>query len=113
MWDRLLTVKQLEFEAKSDNKKIGWNGHGQGSVQARLMDSNTLIYEESGVWQIPNGHKVGFNNVFKWQYNKDHTIALSHLRYGPNQPVFLFLLKAENERHWKSVVPHQCNADQY
>jgi hypothetical protein len=40
-------------------------------------------------------------------------IGLEHLRFGPEKPVFLFLLEANGPRELRSSCPHACAEDSY
>ncbi len=114
-WEKLLTVKQLTFHAKTKSKdENGWNGKGQGEVISLKNDSNTLIFNEKGTWQGKQGVDVGFSNVFRWTLDLNaKMISLEHLRYGSDNPVFLFHLTPSGKYSLSSVDSHLCEGDTY
>src|SRR5262249_32704997 len=100
LWERLLRVKQLAFVARSP-LKTGWNGAGSGPVAVRLDDSESLIFTESGVWTPEGGREIRFRNVFRWS-KAGGALRLEHLRFGEDNPVYLFDLVPVSEREWTS-----------
>lgn len=112
-WQRISHITALRFAAHSA-KESGWNGHGNGSVSVVQPDTNTIIFTETGKWQTDSGQTLDFNNVFKWSRGESaDAIRLEHLRYGPDNPVYLFDLTPQNEEIWQSITPHVCRDDLY
>jgi hypothetical protein len=114
-WEKLLSVKQLTFHAKTNSKdEGGWNGKGQGEVISTRSSSNVLLFNEKGTWQGKQGGDVSFSNVFRWTLDRDaKMISLEHLRYGPEHPVFLFHLTPSGKHILSSVDSHLCGGDTY
>ena len=112
LWFFLSRVQNLRFLARSE-LPTGWNGHGSGTVVVEQPTDDILIFWESGVWQPQGGGEVDFSNIFRWSRLEAAVIRLEHLRYGPEQPVYLFDLTAQSDGEWKSVEPHLCREDVY
>src|SRR4051812_3293702 len=50
-WERLGTVRELSFEARSlSATNSGWNGSGVGAVEVEPSAPLTLIFLERGTW---------------------------------------------------------------
>jgi hypothetical protein len=114
-WDRLCTIRELDFEARSRSAtSTGWTGSGRGTVQVEQVDGVTMLFHETGQWVPEKGRELPFHNVFRWTAVPDgRLIRLEHLRFGPEHPVFLFDLVPVSERVWKSAEPHLCRNDVY
>lgn len=114
-WEKLASVRQLAFHAKTNSKDDGgWNGKGQGEVISTRSSSNVLIFNEKGTWQGKQGVDVSFSNVFRWTLDRDaKMISLEHLRYGSDHPVFLFHLTPSGKHSLSSVDSHLCEGDTY
>ncbi|WP_456424657.1 DUF6314 family protein [Rhodocaloribacter sp.] len=113
VWHRLSEITALRFVACSASDS-GWNGAGDGGVAVVKTGANTLTFTESGKWKTDTGRELRFNNVFRWSlYDSGGAIRLEHLRFGPDNPVYLFDLVPENEETWQSVAPHVCRDDSY
>jgi len=114
-WNRLSTVKQLIFHAKTkSSQEVGWNGKGQGEVSILKNSYTTLVFQEKGQWQNQEGHAVNFTNAFRWTLDKETAmISLEHLRRGPDHPVFLFHLTPISPSSLISVDSHLCEGDIY
>jgi hypothetical protein len=102
----------MRFVARS-GLPTGWNGRGAGAVVVERPTAEIIIFHESGVWQPQGDGEVDFSNIFRWSKVEPQTIRLEHLRYGPEQPVYLFDLAAGSDGEWHSVRPHLCRADVY
>ena len=112
-WQRLSEITALLFVAHSA-KESGWNGSGNGTVYVAQLTANTITFTETGKWQPDVGRQLNFNNVFKWSRGESgDAIRLEHLRFGPNNPVYLFDLAPQNEDTWQSITPHVCRDDLY
>lgn len=114
-WEKLLTVKQLTFHAKTKSKEEGgWIGKGQGEVISIKSNARTLVFNEKGTWQNKEGADVSFSNVFRWTLDLNaKIISLEHLRHGPEHPVFLFHLTPSGKHSLSSVDSHLCEGDTY
>lgn len=112
IWYCLSHVHAVNFIARSE-LPTGWNGYGSGSVAVEQPTDDILIFHEAGVWQPQGGEEVDFSNIFRWSRLGAEVIRLEHLRYGPEQPVYLFDLAVQSDGEWKSVEPHVCREDVY
>jgi hypothetical protein len=111
VWSLLRSVRALRFDARSA-AATGWNGSGTGTVQVSEPEPGVVIFDEAGTWQPLGGAAVRFTNVFRWS-NTGEALRLEHLRFGPEEPVFLFLLAADAGGAWHAVSPHLCREDCY
>lgn len=114
-WDKLRSVTQLTFHAKTNSKEAGgWNGKGSGEVVSIKNDSHVIVFNEKGTWQGSQGGNVGFSNAFRWTLDRDtQMISLEHLRHGADRPVFLFHLTPSGKNSLSSVDSHLCGGDTY
>ena len=113
LWSTLQRVRQLRFEATSESTN-GWNGHGSGSVIVSEETPGAIVFSESGAWQPRklSQSQIRFTNTFKWTALDDR-IRLEHLRFGPNNPVYLFDLVENECGDWHEDNPHKCSDDCY
>ena len=112
-WDRLAHVQALHFVARS-SVSTGWNGEGGGHVQVQHHGNDVLIFSEQGTWTPRDAASLSFRNVFRWTHKPtQHIICLEHLRFGPENPVYLFDLYQQEDRLWGTCSPHVCNQDTY
>jgi len=112
-WDRLSDITALRFVAESASE-TGWTGSGQGSVVVAQPDAHTITFTEAGTWQFNTGQPLEFSNVFRWTLEDSGTaIRLEHLRFGPENQVYLFDLAPIDEHTWRSVTAHVCRDDLY
>ena len=111
LWNTLRNVRSLRFEAIS-RSKTGWTGKGTGQVTVSDPTVGTLLFQESGSWLPPQGSELRFVNTFKWS-KLGETLRLEHLRFGADNPVFLFELASVSAAEWRDVSPHHCVDDCY
>jgi len=113
VWSSLRKVRSLRFEARSGGT-TGWSGSGAGAVVVSEPSADTLVFAESGTWRQGGAARpaIRFTNVFRWSAMGD-AVRLEHLRFGPDQPVFLFDLAPCDSGEWREVNPHQCSEDCY
>ena len=112
-WNRLAQITTLRFVARSAGK-TRWSGFGYGSVVVACPKVNTIIFAETGTWQSDAGQQCDFNNTWRWSLHDSGTeIQLEHLRFGPNNPVYLFDLPPVNDHRWQSARPYLCRDDSY
>lgn len=108
-WDRLSKVSELRFKSKTRE----WNRKGKGEVLVS-KDQKGLIFHERGNWLNEQGEEVNFSNVFRWSFDRSAAlITLEHLRFGLDQPVFLFHLAPTSRHSLTSVDSHLCGGDTY
>ncbi len=111
-------ITQFSFEAKSTLGTNGWNGVGEGEVKVVQEQENVLIFEEKGFFITPQHKKISCRNVYRWTFQKgvtqeNITVQLEHLRFGMQNPVFLFLLVPTNPFDWVSACPRLCDKGAY
>lgn len=112
--NRLRAVRALQFSVKSSSQTSGWNAGGNGTVIVDMVDNSTITFTESGKWRCDSGKELEFSNVYRWTLAEDAgTIRLEHLRFGRNQPIYLFDLAPTDETTFQSVSPHCCGEDLY
>ena len=107
---KLSHVYAVQTKSKSLSK-TGWNGTGTGNVSTARLDKHTLIFTEQGSWKSINGSDFKFKNIYKWMLGKN-SISVSHLRQGPEFPVFLGELIPHGDI-LQSSSPHICIKDKY
>ena len=110
--DKFCHITKFSFEAKSTLGNNGWNGVGEGEVKVSLAEGNVVVFEEKGFFITPQQKKLACKNVYRWTFQKD-IIQLEHLRFGFENPVFLFSLVPKNLSDWVSACPHLCDKDSY
>ena len=104
VWSRLGTIGELTFTTSS-SASTGWSGSGTGTVDVAQPSSNILVYTEAGIWSPNGGKPLNFTNVYRWTLLPD-SLRLEHLRFGPDNPVYLFDLGIVDGTRMKSVAPH-------
>ena len=114
-WNRLLSVREVVFEARSRAaSNTGWNGFGEGLVRVEKLDPVMILFHERGAWTPQEGRPTNFTNVFRWTADPNGLfIRLEHLRFGQDYPVYLFDLVAVDECVLASSEPHVCREDLY
>ena len=104
VWSRLSVIRSLQFNASSASG-TGWNGTGIGKVDVSEPASGVLVYNESGSWSLNSGKQLSFTNVYRWT-RQPTTLRLEHLRFGADNPVYLFDLGITDDSRMTSVDPH-------
>jgi hypothetical protein len=113
IWERLCTIKQLLFNAKTKSKE-GWNGKGKGEVIVTPEGDSVLIFSEKGSWSGKQEKEIDFTNTFRWTLDRSAgMISLEHLRRGLNHPVFLFHMAPNGDHSLSSIDSHLCDGDAY
>lgn len=111
MWERLRRVNQVTFQFHS---RRGSRGRGTGEVLIQDNQDGQLTFREKGVWRGLNNQEFVFRNVFRWTLNRvDGMLTLEHLRFGVNNPVFLFHLIPAGCKYLESLHAHLCGPDTY
>lgn len=111
LWERFREIVAVRFTSKS-HTGIGWSGAGSGIVKVSEPAPNFLIFNESGSWRQDGGKEIRFSNVFRWTL-LEAQIRLEHLRFGADNPVFLFDMAADVDGVWREINPHPCRDDCY
>lgn len=106
IWESLHKIRQLSFASKTQGK-------GKGEVS--VVDQNgALLFYEEGHWKNAQGDEFHFSNIFRWILNRfEGLLSLEHLRFGMQNPVFLFHLRPSNSNLLESVDSHLCGQDTY
>jgi len=111
LWEALKKVSQVSLHFRARN--VG-KGFGTGKVEVQRMQDGRLIFQEKGAWRGLNEQEFNFRNVFRWSLNRvDGMMALEHLRFGMNNPVFLFHLIPAGPNYMESAHAHLCGQDTY
>lgn len=111
LWDGLRRVRVVEFVTQG-TVATGWSGSGIGVVVVESPSPTVLMFRESGTWRPTGGHELRFRNVYRWS-RLDECVRLEHLRFGDDNPVYLFDLVPDPDGVWSSVAPHLCREDTY
>lgn len=109
LWNALLRVTRLRFDARGDT----WTGTGHGTVTVEAPAPEVITFTEAGNWRAPSGTEFAFNNVFRWSLTGPEQVRLEHLRFGPDNPVVLFDVAPTDGGGWAPVSPHVCVKDCY
>lgn len=111
IWERLRNINQVVFQFRSQK---GGEGIGRGEVLVEDRKDGKLIFRENGTWRGLNHQEFNFRNVFRWTLNwVEGFLTLEHLRFGIQNPVFLFHLVPASEKSLESVDAHLCGQDTY
>jgi hypothetical protein len=113
-WQQLKDVTCLSFSVKSRQNGDTNFKTGKADVQTLLSGLSSVIFQERGHWIQDQLHETAFSNSFRWTLDINTSlITLEHLRYGIEDPVFLFHLTPTQPRTLESVDAHLCGEDTY
>lgn len=111
-WNKLSQMRSLSFSIHSPLQEQ--QRMGKAEVLIKTPSENVIIFQEKGNWLIPETGTHSFSNSFRFTLDlKSLLITLEHLRYGENNPVFLFHLAVSSPQLLESVNDHLCNEDSY
>jgi hypothetical protein len=106
-WQRLMNVQRVSIQTQSEDRAFG-------EVRVSEEKKDTLLFTENGHWSHPTHRGLDFSNLLRWSLDlASGMIALEHLRYGLNRPVFLFHLAPTGPNTLQSVDSHLCAEDCY
>ena len=106
-WQRLGKVRQVSIRTQSS-----WQAFGEVSVCEEKKD--IFLVTEKGRWMHRPLQELDFSNILRWSLDRAAgMIALEHLRYGLNRPVFLFHLAPTGPKTLQSIDSHLCLQDCY
>lgn len=106
-WRRLGKVHSVSIQAQS-------GGQAFGEVSVREEKREVLLFTVKGHWVNVPSREMEFTNMLRWTLDlSSGLIALEHLRYGMNRPVFLFHLAPTGFKTLQSVDSHLCGDDCY
>ena len=107
VWKQLKEVSSVKLHAEDHTKKWSASGHGKVTVTHR---GSVIELEESGSWE----QGQAYWNAFRFTLlQPEGLIALEHLRFGVEHPVFLFHLQPIREGILESVDPFTGGVDTY
>ena len=104
VWNCIAAIGNLTFNASS-GASTGWIGTGVGTVDVSQPAKDVLVCTESGTWTPSVGKQLSFTNVYRWTMLSE-TLRLEHLRFGADNPVYLFDLAIVEDSRMISVDPH-------
>ncbi len=118
--EKFYLVQYFEFKASTQLGKNGWEGVGNGNVRIEKIDENTIIFYENGKFlsNIQNAQnekptkEIKCSNVYRWIFEEE-SIKLEHLRFGTENPVYLFDLIHFQDNKMISKCGHVCDKDLY
>jgi hypothetical protein len=106
-WKRLSRVNRVSMQTQSGER-------GFGEVSVAQEKEHSLLFTEHGSWVHPSSSQIQFNNCLRWTIDwTAGLIALEHLRYGLDRPVFLFHLAPVGPHSLQSMDSHLCAEDCY
>ncbi len=114
-WKRLSEVKELSYisSERDAEKKRGGSGSGKGAVSVS-KEGNSLVFVERGTLENERGGVLEFSNSFRWTHDPfNSTISLEHLRYGKENPYFLFYLTPQSKDALISIASHSPSENSY
>jgi len=112
--ETLHLMQSFFFEATTTKGLQGWTAKGNGVVAISSPESNIIIFEEKGTLKLPHQNKFfKCSNLYRWTFEIDNRIKLEHLRFGEENPVYLFHLAYQGNHTFSSVCPHVCDKDLY
>jgi hypothetical protein len=112
--ETLLQIQSFFFQATTTKDSQGWNAQGNGMVTVSNPENNIIIFEESGFLSLPNQQKqLKCHNTYRWTFETPERIKLEHLRFGEENPVYLFHLVCQDDHTFSSICPHICDKDLY
>lgn len=111
---KLESISNFVFHSSSNNKMNGLEGMGGGAVTCIKENENSLLFYEHGRFNNSFNKSMKCNNIYRWSFHYlDNKIALQHVRFGLDNPVFLFDLIFDKENRMISQNPHICKDDKY
>jgi len=114
IWQRLANITCLTFESTSKTNESRWSGEGRGQVVVEPIDNVTMLFHEQGQWRQDGGKELAFTNVYRWTaLHETESLRLEHLRFGSEQPVYLFDLQPTDHPVGLPGKPHVCRLDDY
>ncbi len=116
LWKRLKEVSGLEYTSTCRKIPPSYDRRkGAGKVITKENGDEVITFFEKGKWRgVQASSEVAFTNVFRWRFDaQKNRISLEHLRFGLENPVFIFHLTPIGENLLKSLSPHECKEDTY
>lgn len=115
LFDRLRQIESFEAHCHCRNIPPRFEGRkGSGQVVVSKQSPDSLVFFEKGKWVFVHSKtEIAFTNILRWTVKGDGEIDLEHLRYGHDNPIFLFSLSQVNQNLFKSLKPFECKEDTY
>jgi len=115
IWNLLGQVQSLTLSALTkDRRGFFHNATAAGRVEVSRTGSRLITFHEAGLWTSLDRQTLDFRNIYQWSLSDmGDTIRLTHLRYGPDNPVHLVDFMAIGADLMQSFQPHMCKADRY
>lgn len=109
---KFLSIKNFTFQFEANSQK-GWKGQGFGHVDIH-QDNDSIITYERGKWKNTHHKEFLFTNAYRWTLNpSESSMTLEHIRFGIEQPVYLFDFYPVEVNEWETRQAHQCQLDSY
>lgn len=106
-WQRLEKVHLVSIQTQSA-------GQAYGHVLVKKEKSEKLLFIEKGQWVHQANQEIDFSKTLRWTIDYSAgVIALEHLHYGADRPVFLFHLAPTGSKSLQSIDSHVCLNDCY
>lgn len=106
-WQRAQLIKKVSIQTQS-------GGQAFGEVAVSREKECSLVFVEQGQWLHVAEKPIDFTNHLRWSIDRAAgLIALEHLRYGADRPVFLFHLSPSGPYTLQSIDSHLCLEDCY
>jgi hypothetical protein len=112
LWNQLSRIRFIRYHAVSQSE-TGWSGIGDGSVHVESPAPDIVLFSEPGTFTPSRGKPTRFTNVFRWTRLSATGLRLEHLRFGAENPVYLFDLEFQSDRTWRPNNAHICSEDCY
>jgi Family of unknown function (DUF6314) len=115
-WEILSGISEIKIRACSKSHESTVFSIGKGKVKVNFITPMIIRFIESGFWDYfyGNNTEVHFNNIYLWEFNENESlITLEHLRYGKNNPFFLFNMIETENKMLRSSSPRICGNDSY
>ena len=115
IWNQLKSVTTVALISKSHSKNPLEIKSVRGSGEVAMKhDNNVITFSELGTWKGGHDQVHHYSNSFRWTWNRlEGMLSLEHLRYGENNPVFLFHLIPADSNRLESQLSHVCGEDSY
>jgi predicted transcriptional regulator len=89
-------------------------GQAFGNVLIKKEKPEQFLFMEKGQWVHEGATEIEFSKTLRWTVDySSGMIALEHLHYGSDRPVFLFHLVPTGPKTLQSIDSHLCRNDCY
>lgn len=116
-WPMLALVRRFSIRVAPAGGGPLVSHHGSGDIRVETAvspETSTITWYQTGRWTAGPHSGVHFTNTTAWGRRPDRpSLALSHLRRGPDAPALLAILEPAHPGTWLAVEPHRCGPDIY